>query len=442
MTIAIKGTVPLAASGRVVSANTILSLLYFGYLLSFADRVIFGLVIKPIKMTMHLSDTRIGLLSGAAFALSYALFSPAGGWLVDRRSRKWIMVFAISFWSAATFATGTAFSFISMALARVGVGAGEGLLHPLSVSLIGDTVPAQRRPRAFATYMSAASLGSIFAMTLGGMLIGRLMHTHGFSLPVLGKLAPWQGLFFAAAIPGFVLAIVVALVMREPPRTTQAPTDTSPEKAVSFLKRYPQASVALFIGISVIQMGTITLSTWNINFYERVHHWDATKAALVTASTGGLLGLVGCLLAGPMIGWLRRRGHADAPLIVCLIAALAHTTFAVAGLLAPTPVIAMCIFPFASFWSAAPSVAGFSAIGEAVPPAVRARLAGLHTFGNGIFSNSLGPFLVGVLSDRLFHQADGLRYALVCTEVLAGVVGAAAVTFGMKQFRARMSEIA
>lgn len=45
-------------------AATILTLLYLGYLLSFDDRVIFSLALKPIKTTLELSDSQLGFLSG------------------------------------------------------------------------------------------------------------------------------------------------------------------------------------------------------------------------------------------------------------------------------------------------------------------------------------------------------------------------------------------
>ncbi len=427
---------PVAAS----TPGVVLLLLYLGYLLSFADRVIFGLVLKPIKATLHLSDTQLGLLSGVAFALSYAIFSPLGGYLVDRRPRKLMMSAAIAFWSVATFATGLAGSFLAMTLARIGVGVGESMLHPLSVSLVADTVPVNRRPRAFSLYLSAGAVGSVVALLFGGLLVQHLAKIHGLHLPGIGPIMPWQGLFMAAAVPGLILAAVVLMVLREPPRAPVAEADSAHPTGLGFVRRYPWLAGAVFCGVSLAQMGAYTVTTWNVNFFERVHGWSGSQAAIWLSLTSGVATIIGCVLAGPMIGYLRRRGHADAPLRLCLVASVAHAVFAVLGLLAPTPILALCLFPLGSFWAYVPSVAGFSALGEALPSPVRARLAGLHTFANGVISNSLGPFLVGVFSDTLFHRPGGLRYALVLTVVIAGVGGVVAVAAGMKQYRERLAE--
>ena len=109
--------------------------------------MIFGLVIKPAKAALGFSDSQLGLLAGAAFALSYALFSPFTGLLVDRLNRKRVMICAVMFWSLMTLATGLATSFTSFVIARAGVGVGEAFLTPLAVSMIGDTVAREGRLR-------------------------------------------------------------------------------------------------------------------------------------------------------------------------------------------------------------------------------------------------------------------------------------------------------
>jgi MFS family permease len=429
--------------GAAREARAILTFLYLGYLLSFADRVIFGMVLKPIKATLGFSDSQLGLLAGLAFALSYAVFSPLAGWFVDRRPRKQMMAIAVAFWSLMTLATGFAGSFLTMGLARLGVGAGEAFLHPLSVSLVSDTVEPRRRARAFAVYLSAGALGSAIALLFGGLLIRRLLKLGHISLPVLGAVQPWQALFVAAAVPGFLLALAILAAMREPPRlgaTHVAGGENG--SAVGFLKANPRLCWAIFGGISFLQMAAYTMTTWKIVFFERVHGWSAAEAGVWLGAAGGGASLVGCLAGGRLIGWLRRRGYADAPLRLCVASGVCYAVFSVLGLLAPTPHLAIGLFVGSLFWSYVPSVAGFTAMGEILPVDVRARLAGLHTFANGLISNSLGPFLVGLFSDRLFPQATGIRYAMVATVVIAAVLGLASVISGLAPYRRRFATAA
>ena len=425
------------ASGQ---AGTILALLYVGYLLSFADRVIFGLALKPIKQTLALSDSQLGLLAGVAFAASYALFSPLGGFIVDRARRTVILASSVAFWSAATFATALMTTFTGMGLARTGVGAGEALLHPLAVSLLGDTVPAERRPRAFSLYMSAGAVGAIAAQVLGGLLVLYLAKHDVLRLPLIGEFEPWQGLFMAAAIPGLLLAAAVLTLMREPQRTAAPPAQKrEAHSGVLFLRRYPYLALAIFAGIATIQMGAYTFTTWVILFFERVHDLDAGRAALWIAGTGGISALVGCLLAGNMIIALKARGYRDAPLLLAIAAAIGFAGFGSAALAMPNVWLALLLLPLATFWSYIPSVAAFSAMGEVLPPPIRARLAGIHTLANGIIANSLGPYLAGAFSDHFFPGNDGIRWALVTTMAIAAAVGIVLVSIGRADYRALIS---
>ncbi|MGL1190159.1 MFS transporter, partial [Vibrio parahaemolyticus] len=60
---------------------------FFNYL----DRVVLAVVLEPIKREMHLTDGQLGLLSGLAFALLYAILGLPLARLADRASRKLVL---------------------------------------------------------------------------------------------------------------------------------------------------------------------------------------------------------------------------------------------------------------------------------------------------------------------------------------------------------------
>jgi MFS family permease len=184
-------------------------------------------------------------------------------------------------------------------------------------------------------------------------------------------------------------------------------------------------------------MAAYTMTTWKVVFFERAYDWSGGQAALWLGAVGGPATIVGCLLSGRLIGWLRAKGYTDAPFRICLFSCLVYAVSSVLGLLAPGPILSVVFFAGAFFCSYIPSVAGFSAMGEILPPQTRARLAGLHTLTNGLISNSLGPFLVGLFSDRFFPQHDGIRYAMVATVLLAAMLGFLSVLGGMRAYRNR-----
>jgi sugar phosphate permease len=72
------------------------------YALSFVDRQILSLLVGPMKRDLALSDTRIGLLQGIAFALFYGLMGLPLGRLADTRNRRNVIVVGVVLWSFLT----------------------------------------------------------------------------------------------------------------------------------------------------------------------------------------------------------------------------------------------------------------------------------------------------------------------------------------------------
>ncbi len=439
-----KVSVAAPASGRKAqsSAASVVALLYVAYLISFADRVIFGMSLKPIKASLGLTDSQLGLLSGAAFAISYAVFSPFGGIMVDRFRRTAVMAMAIAFFSLMTLLTGLASGFGMMALARVGVGVGESFIAPLAVSLISDVVVRERRARMFALYLSAGAVGSILALLLGGLVVHSMTGSSGLDLPVLGHLQPWQGLFAAAAVPGVLLAIVVLLVLREPIRiVTSTQKDAHGfEKVWPFVRNYWPLIVSMFVGLSTFQIAGYTFSTWSVVFFERVHGWSSVRTALTLGSTVGISTLIGCLMCGRLIEYLRNRGYVDAPLRVGVIAGLTFAVFGSAATLTSSSTLAVIFFMVAGFTGYWPAVTIYAMMGDIVPSTARGRFSAVHVLAIGIIANALGPLVVGMLNDTLFPSPSGIRYSLAATFLISAVAGTLIVYPGLKLYRRRMTE--
>ncbi|KAF1016959.1 MAG: D-galactonate transporter [Stenotrophomonas maltophilia] len=108
------------------------------------DRNAIALMVDPIKLSLGLSDARMGLLQGPAFAVFFLLGSMPMGWLVDRFSRRWTIYAGVTLWSLATVACGLAGSFTELLIARCIVGFGEAVLQPAGWSMVARLFPAHR----------------------------------------------------------------------------------------------------------------------------------------------------------------------------------------------------------------------------------------------------------------------------------------------------------
>ena len=153
-------------------ANYALGLLFVVYAFSLIDRQILAMLLEPIKEEMELRDWHLGFLSGLAFALFYSTLGIPLARVADRGSRRNVIVIGMIVWSIATCICGAARSFWHLALARVGVGAGEAAGGPPSHSMISDLFPPHKRARALAIYTIGSNTGIMAGFMLGGLAVG------------------------------------------------------------------------------------------------------------------------------------------------------------------------------------------------------------------------------------------------------------------------------
>jgi MFS family permease len=102
-----------------------------------------------------------------------------------------------------TAVSGMAVGFFSLFMARVGVGVGEAGGSPPSQSLISDYFPPERRGFALGVLFMYIPLGFLVGFLVGGWV---------------NEFFGWRAAFMVVGVPGVVLALILRLTLREPPR--------------------------------------------------------------------------------------------------------------------------------------------------------------------------------------------------------------------------------
>src|SRR4051812_31311193 len=194
------GAQPLYSNGYKA---TVLALLLATYTFNFIDRTIIATIGQAIKVDLKLTDTQLGLLGGLYFALLYTLLGIPIARLAERWNRVSIIAVSLVIWSGFTALCGSAASFGQLALYRFGVGVGEAGCSPPSHSLISDYYEPKKRATALSIYSFGIPLGTMFGAIAGGWLATE------FS---------WRVAFVIVGVPGLILALIVKLVIKEPPR--------------------------------------------------------------------------------------------------------------------------------------------------------------------------------------------------------------------------------
>ena len=79
----------------------VVAVLVLGYIFNTVDRGAINILVEPIKQEFGVSDFLMGLLTGTAFAVFYAVMGIPIARLADRWSRVNVLTLSIALWRAA-----------------------------------------------------------------------------------------------------------------------------------------------------------------------------------------------------------------------------------------------------------------------------------------------------------------------------------------------------
>ncbi|MBT5155169.1 MAG: MFS transporter [Gammaproteobacteria bacterium] len=380
------------------------------YVFNFIDRNILAILGQSIKDDLMISDTAFGFLGGIAFAIFYTFMGIPIARLADRKSRKTVLAVCLAIWSGMTAVCGLAQNFTMLLLARIGVAIGEAGGSPPSHSIISDLFPVSRRATALGIYALGIPIGSAVGFLAGGWI---------------NEIFGWRTAFFVVGIPGLLLALIVYLTIKEPPRGFServagqaSPTlDDEPPPVMDVLRllwskrsfRYMSIGGALhaFVGNGI--------GLYIPMMFQRSH-------GLGTGEIGtwlfvlGFFGMAGTFGAGYLcdrLGDKDRRWYMWLPGIMTLM----HVPFAAFTYLYHDPQIALMIYAVAYILGHGYLAPTFAMTQSLVPLRMRALAASILLFILNIIGLGLGPQITGILSDTINLTTDlgvdSLRWAMV-----------------------------
>ena len=387
---------------------------------SYVDRMALAVLAPLIKVDLRLSDTQVGLLVGFSFSLFYAICGiPIARW-ADRGVRRNIIAIALATWSVMTGLSGAAQNFWHLFVARVGVGAGEAGGYSPGSSIICDYVPLRQRSGAFAIFTFGSYAGMMLGLAIGGSL---------------GESIGWRWTFLAFGLPGIALAMIVRLTLREPVRglldagkSDLQRLSLSATLRVLWRCRTYRSVVLFLIANGFVQYG---LNQWWPSLYARVFGLNLASVGVYLGIAIGVGSAMGLLIGGLLANKAAQR-YVRLPLMISAASTLLAVPAAAATLFMPSPLGSILfVWLAALLWcvSNGPALATQASV---VTSQMRATAISIAVFLTSVFGFGLGPFCVGLLSDKLAPAlgVEALRYAMLLPVCLLPVMAIALYAAG------------
>jgi MFS family permease len=387
----------------------VVGVLVLGYVCNVINRDAFGALVQPIKQALDLTDTSIGLLTGLAFAFFYSVMGVPIARLADRWHRVKVLALAVALWSAATALCGAAVNFATLFFARSATAVGEAGGSPPSHSLISDYFPTSQRATALAVY----AMGVPFGAAVGSVI-------SGWSNVFFG----WRATFVIVGLPGLLVALLIRLTVKEPPRGYSEPDRTKKhDRTPPFLevfrflltrRSFMHMSLAAALHSVVWYAG----SNWNNAFFVRSHDMN-TGVAGSYLGIFALIGVIGSFAGGFLADKIStrrddKRWYMCVPAIACLL----MDPFQLLSYMSPQLAVVVPAFSIMVVLASMFFGPSFAVAQSIATVRMRAVSTSVLLFIQTIIGLTLGPFLVGLISDALAPTAgsDSLRYGL-------GIVG-------------------
>jgi EmrB/QacA subfamily drug resistance transporter len=203
-----------------------------------------------------------------AYNLVFAVLLLTGAALGDRFGRRRMYVIGLVAFAAASAAAALSTSAGALIADRAAQGVGGAILMPLTLTLISEAFPAERRGAAIGVWGGVTGLGVAAGPVIGGVIVQELA---------------WQWIFWLNVPVALLVALGSAALLRE--------------------SRGPAQRLDL-PGLLLVAAAMFALTWAPVRAPEA--GWGSTEVL------GSLIG--GCVLIGAFIGWQKRSEHPMVPL--------------------------------------------------------------------------------------------------------------------------------
>ena len=156
--------------------------------INYMDRSALGVVAQAVRGEFGLSPVQMGFLF-SSFLWSYVICLLPVGIMLDRLSARNINSVGVTLWSLAMAATAGVWSFGTLLVTRLIMGAGEATSIPSCGRIVREWMPAQERGAATVFW----SAGSFVGPAIGAIVVAALTSAWG-----------WRAAFIVLAALGLV----------------------------------------------------------------------------------------------------------------------------------------------------------------------------------------------------------------------------------------------
>jgi len=245
--------------------------------------VIAALLLIDIGNTFSISVGVAGQVN-AAYSIAALVLALLTSLLSVRFSHKSLLLFGVLLMTVSAFGCFLAQDFVSLLVFYSLSGAGYAITNPMTFTLVGESIPLEKRPRAIGWIVAAGALPYV----IGAPVIAVMSGFGGWRFPLLGFVLP-------------ILLMTLLTAFLGLPKASEIHGDARAH--VSFKEiLMNRSAVACLIGDALRSAAFVAILVYSISFFRQRFLMPVELASLVLL--GGALAYA---LGGLSTGWLVNR---------------------------------------------------------------------------------------------------------------------------------------
>jgi predicted MFS family arabinose efflux permease len=270
-------------SSRAISERAVIFLIGAVQFVNILDFVMVMPLGPDFAAGLGIAPSHIGTI-GAAYTAAGSVAGVAGSYFLDRFDRRKALAVAMLGLVVATAAGGLATGLSSLLMARALAGLFGGPATSLSLSIIADLIPVERRGRAMGAVMGSFSVASVVGVPM--------------ALKVAGW-ADWRMPFFLVAALG--LLVVVGAIFYLPPMRRHLEGDRQQAHPVSVRALFTRTDVLLSYLMTALLSAGVFVIIPNLSAYVQNNLGYPREELEAIYFIGGLVSFLTLRVAGKAV---------------------------------------------------------------------------------------------------------------------------------------------
>ncbi len=399
----------------------IASLLGFGVLVNYFDRVNISVSREALHASFGVTDVAFGYLLGA-YSWSYAALQLPSGELLDRFGVRRIGLISTFLWSVACFGSAIATGVASFFAARLLLGIGEAPTFPGNSKAIGYWFPARERSLATACFDAAAKLGPAIGVPILGLLLLKFGWRWSFAATGFISLL-YFGLFYwmyRNPSEDRLLTEEERQFIAHGGAQPEGPSETGKSASIVYLLRQRKV-IGLVLGFAAYNYTFYLLLTWLPSYLLIAQHLNLRDSVLYTSVPWLIATLIDLAIGGWLVNALIARGrNASRVRQIVLVAGTSLGLGILGASRAHTPASALFWITISIGGLSAASPVGWSIPSLIAPQGSVGRLGGILNFGN-----QLSAIIAPIFTGYVVQATHSFAWAFVVPTVflLVGIAG-------------------